>query len=163
MVAYSAEGAADQRPELVGAAAPVVVPSFALAPGATAPTPRQTGLTGSVLRGATVLYGLLGTAAALAMLRVENALDAWWKISSIFSGGILGLFLLGLIVRRARNAAAATAVCVGVLVIFWLSAADQGWLPEALRPALHANLTIVVGTLSIFLVGLLASRIQKPS
>lgn len=116
-----------------------------------------------VLHGATILYGILGTCAALAMTRVQSALDAWWKISSIFSGGILGLFLLGLIVRRAHNAAAATAVTVGVLVIFWLSAAGQGWLPEPLRPALHANLTIVVGTLTIFLVGLLASRLQKPS
>ncbi len=116
-----------------------------------------------VLHGATILYGILGTCAALAMTRVQSALDAWWKISSIFSGGILGLFLLGLIVKRAHNAAAATAVTVGVLVIFWLSAAGQGWLPEPLRPALHANLTIVVGTLTIFLVGLLASRLQKPS
>ena len=66
-----------------------------------------------VLHGATIVFGVLGTCAALAMTRVQSALDAWWKISSIFSGGILGLFLLGLIVRRARNAAAATAVVSG--------------------------------------------------
>ena len=110
-----------------------------------------------VLHSATVFYGILGTCAALAMIQVESALDAWWKISSIFSGGILGLFLLGLIVRRATSVTAATAVTIGVLVIFWLSAAGQGWLPSYLKPALHANLTIVVGTLSIFLVGLLLS------
>ncbi|MDF1812362.1 MAG: sodium:solute symporter [Verrucomicrobiales bacterium] len=114
-----------------------------------------------VLHGATILYGILGTGAALAMIRVESALDAWWKISSIFSGGILGLFLLGLIVRKAQNPAAVTGVTVGVLVIFWLSASGQGWLPESLKPALHGNLTIVVGTLTIFLVGLLVSAIRK--
>jgi len=114
-----------------------------------------------VLHWSTILFGLVGTLAALAMIRVESALDAWWKISSIFSGGILGLFLLGLIVKRAKNVAAVIAVTIGVLVIFWLSAADQGWLPVALRPALHSNLTIVVGTLTIFLVGLLISRLKQ--
>jgi len=114
-----------------------------------------------VLHGATIIYGILGTCAALAMIQVESALDAWWKISSIFSGGILGLFLLGLIVRRAKNVAAAIAVTIGVLVIFWLSAADQGWLPPLLRPGLHANLTIAIGTLTIFLVGLAVSSIQR--
>ena len=114
-----------------------------------------------VLHGATIFYGILGTCAALAMIRVESALDAWWKISSIFSGGILGLFLLGLIVHRATSVIAATAVTIGVLVIFWLSAAGQGWLPLYLKPALHANLTIVVGTLTIFLVGLLVSSVRR--
>lgn len=114
-----------------------------------------------VLHGATIFYGILGTSAALAMIQVESALDAWWKISSIFSGGILGLFLLGLIVHRATSVTAATAVTIGVLVIFWLSAAGQGWLPLYLKPALHANLTIVVGTLIIFLVGLLVSSVRR--
>jgi SSS family solute:Na+ symporter len=109
-----------------------------------------------VLHGATIAFGIVGTGAALAMTRVQSALDAWWKISSIFSGGILGLFLLGLIVKRANNVAAVTAVTIGVLLIFWMSAP---WLPESIRPALHGNLTIVVGTLTIFLVGLLASRL----
>ena len=108
-----------------------------------------------VLHGATIAFGIIGTSAALAMTRVQSALDVWWKLSSIFSGGILGLFLLGLIVKKAKNAAAATAVAIGVLVIFWMSAP---WLPEKLRPALHSNLTIVLGTLTIFFVGLLISR-----
>ncbi|MEM9015829.1 MAG: sodium:solute symporter [Verrucomicrobiota bacterium] len=116
-----------------------------------------------VLHGATVLFGVIGTGAALAMIRVESALDAWWKLSSIFSGGILGLFLLGMIAKRAKNVAAATGVAIGVLVIFWLTASGQGWLPDSLRPALHGNLTIVVGTLTIFLVGIIVSRFTDAS
>lgn len=114
-----------------------------------------------VLHRATIAFGIIGTCAALAMIRVESALDTWWKLSSIFSGGILGLFLLGLIVKKAHNVAAVTGVVIGILVIFWLTAAGQGWLPEALRPALHGNLTIVVGTLSIFLIGLLVSQFTR--
>ncbi len=34
---------------------------------------------------------------ALAMLDVKSALDAWWSLASVFSGGMLGLFLLGMI------------------------------------------------------------------
>lgn len=116
-----------------------------------------------VLQFATIGYGIIGTGAALAMIGVKSALDNWWKISGIFSGGILGLFLLGLIVRQAKNTAAAIAVTVGVLVIFWLTAADKGWVPENFRPAIDANLTVVIGTLSIFLVGLLVSRFHKAS
>jgi SSS family solute:Na+ symporter len=110
-----------------------------------------------VLRGATVGYGIIGTGAALAMLKVKSALDAWWMISSVFSGGILGLFLLGLIVKRANNVAAAAGVIVGVLVIAWITISALK-LPEGVQPALHGNLTIVIGTLSIFLVGLAVSR-----
>jgi hypothetical protein len=35
-------------------------------------------------------------------------------------------------------------------------------VPPALRNSLHANLTIVVGTLTIFLVGLLVSQFRAP-
>ena len=73
-----------------------------------------------VLRVATVVFGLAGTGMALAMMRVESALDAWWAVASIFSGGMLGLFLLGLI-SRASNAAAATGTVVGFLVIVWMT------------------------------------------
>ena len=42
-------------------------------------------------------------AVAIAMIRVFTALDAWWNLAGMFSGGVLGLFLLGLICRRGRQ------------------------------------------------------------
>ena len=108
-----------------------------------------------VLRVATVGWGVIGTGTALLLTgNAKNILDIWWQLSGMFAGGMLGLFLLGLIVRKAGNAAAATGVVLGVVVIFWLSAS---WVPDNLKPVLHSNLTIVVGTLTIFLVGLLVS------
>ncbi len=103
----------------------------------------------------TFATGALGTGAALMMIGVESLLDAWWTLSGIFAGGMLGLFLLGLLARRSRSADAAVGVAVGVVVILWMTAADR--LPDALRSPLHANLIIVVGTLTIFAVGV-ASR-----
>lgn len=117
-----------------------------------------------VLYATTVLWGVIGTGAALAMIRVGSALDAWWQMAGIFSGGMLGLFLLGLLSRRAGNPAAATGVILGVLVILWMSLSPLEQWPERwshLRYGLHGFLTIVVGTLTILLVGLLVSRVSS--
>ena len=56
-----------------------------------------------------------------------------------------------------------TSTAVGVIVVFWMSAETLLQLfgmsmPENIRNPLDANLTIVVGTLTIFLVGLVASK-----
>ena len=71
----------------------------------------------AVLYGATLAFGCAGTFTALAMIRVKSALDMWWNLQGIFTGGMLGLFLLGLISKRARNPHAALAVAAGVLMI----------------------------------------------
>lgn len=114
-----------------------------------------------VLHLATLGFGLAGTLVALAMIRVRTALDAWWELASIFSGGMLGLFLLGLISRRARNCAAATGVALGVLIILWMSLSPRftGSL-AAWRSPFHNFLVIVIGTLTILLVGLAISRLR---
>lgn len=104
-----------------------------------------------VLRGATVLYGLGGIATALAMTRVKSALDAWWQLASVFSGGMLGLFLLGLLARGARGTAAAVGVGAGVLVIAWISLSR--YLPASWRSPFHEFLAVVAGTLAILAVG----------
>ena len=112
------------------------------------------------LRVMTVVWGIIGTGVALAMMGVESILDAWWKISGVFAGGMLGLFLLGFISRRANNAGAVTGATVGLLVILWLTfstglTGDLAWL----RSPFHAHMTSVIGTLSIFLIGLGASQV----
>ncbi len=114
-----------------------------------------------ILRISTVGIGLIGTGVAVALIGQKSILDAWWKLQGIFAGGMLGLFLLGIIARRASGGAALIAVMIGVLVIGWMTfypvIEDQ---PSYLRNPLHANMTIVIGTLVIFLVGLTISRLQ---
>ncbi len=114
-----------------------------------------------VLRGATLVFGAGGTLTALAMIGVESALDAWWAISSICSGGMLGLFLLG-ILSRVDNAAAAAATMVGVFLIAWLTV-STGW-PEALgrfRAPFHSFMITVIGTLVILLAGVLIGSLFR--
>ncbi|RME95274.1 MAG: sodium:solute symporter [Verrucomicrobia bacterium] len=113
-----------------------------------------------VLRGATLVMGVAGTAAALAMIRMKSALDAWWDWAGVASGGMLGLFLLGLVSRRARNVHAAVAVMVGLLVIVWMTLSSREWWPaawEAVRCPLHSYMIVVVGTTTILLAGFLLS------
>jgi SSS family solute:Na+ symporter len=110
-----------------------------------------------VLQLSTLGWGIAGTAMALAMIRVEGALDAWWKLAGLFSGGVIGLFLLGL-TTRASNAAGFLGTVVGLIVISWMMLPSLVDVPPAMRSPLDANLTIVVGTLTIFLVGLIASK-----
>lgn len=115
-----------------------------------------------VLYTATVLVGVLGMCCGIAMIGVKSLLDIWWTLSGIFAGGMLGLFLLGIISKKATNRAAIIGVSVGVLVILWMSLsyllpADLGYL----KYPLHANMIIVIGTLTICLVGMLVTKFNK--
>jgi len=111
-----------------------------------------------VLQASSVIVGLLGIIVALAMLQVKSIIDAWWTLSSIFSGGMLGLFLLGYAVRRASKWPAVIGVIAGVAVIAWISFAGLLNLPG---PHLHEYLAIVLGTMVIFLVGFLLSSVGR--
>jgi SSS family solute:Na+ symporter len=110
---------------------------------------------------ASLVMGILGIVAALAMTRVKSALDAWWALSSIFSGGMLGLFLLGIFSRKVKSFDAGIGVVAGILVICWASLSpvyftDGDWIK--FKSPFHTNLAIVIGTTTIFLVGFLVSK-----
>lgn len=110
----------------------------------------------AVLRVSSVVVGLMGMVVAIAMLSVESIIDAWWTLSSIFSGGMLGLFLLGCVPRKISRAAAFVGCVAGVMVIAWISLADM-WHLSGLH--LHSYLAIVLGTTTIFLVGFLLTAV----
>ena len=110
---------------------------------------------------ATVVVGLIGLGAGLVMIGAKSLLDTWWKLSGIFAGGMLGLFLLGLISKQTKNAAAVTATIIGVLVILWMTFSENLSNEYSfLKSTLNSNMIIVVGTLTIFLTGLLLTKIK---
>lgn len=102
-----------------------------------------------VLKLSSVGVGVAGILVAFAFMSVQSALDAWWALASIFSGGMLGLFLLGYISRKARNFDAVLGVVCGVILVCRI----------VISPFVHANLAIVFGTLLIFLVGFLSANL----
>jgi SSS family solute:Na+ symporter len=73
----------------------------------------------TLLRGASLLWGVLGIAFALLMINAKSALDVWWQISGIYGGGILGLFLLSLLRAKIAVWQGITSVVVSVLLISW--------------------------------------------
>jgi len=121
-----------------------------------------------VLHGATLAWGAVGTGVALAMMGQKSLLDAWWQLSGIFTGAILGLFLLGFVVRRAGSIAALAGVAAGVALIAWMtfSSVVVAWLSQwpqlaglaaRLHSPFHPFLISVFGSTAIILIGFLVS------
>src|SRR5690606_34147329 len=109
----------------------------------------------------TAVFGILGIIAGISMIGVQSILDVWWQLSGIFAGGMLGLFLLGIISKKAGNSEAIIATITGVLAILWMTFSHL--IPAQysfLKYPLHANMIIVVGSLVITLVGMLVGRLK---
>lgn len=102
-----------------------------------------------ILYSTSFLLGVLGICLGLAMMSVQSALEAWWSLAAIFSGGMLGLFLLGYLAKHVRSVHAAIGVVCGVILIAWMSLGNN--------TVFHNYLTIVFGTVLIFMVGFLMS------
>ena len=105
----------------------------------------------AVLYVASAAVGLIGVVVGMLMMKIDGVLDAWWKLASIFSGGMLGLFLLGLVCHKVKRTNGVVAVAVGLAVIAWMSF----WAP------LHTYLTIVFGTMAIFLTGFVLTKLTS--
>ncbi|MGB2862341.1 MAG: sodium/solute symporter [Sedimentisphaerales bacterium] len=95
------------------------------------------------LRLATVVWGVLGTGAALLMIRAKSILDVWWQISGIFGGALLGLFLLAFMKVRLRLWQGIVSIGVSIIAISWGTFARD--LPDSWQWA-QCNLdSIIVG------------------
>jgi solute:Na+ symporter, SSS family len=115
-----------------------------------------------VLHIGTVIFGLLGMVTAVAMIGVKSLLDIWWKLSGIFAGGVLGLFLLGIVSKTSKNKEALIATIIGILVILWMT--FSYYLPKKyafLSSPFHESMIIVIGTMTIFLAGMLLTAAKR--
>jgi SSS family solute:Na+ symporter len=108
------------------------------------------------LRWANVGLAAFSIAVAFAVMDVKSALTAWWAMQSVLSGGMLGLFLLGYFCKKATSGQAMFATLVGILVVGLIT------FGQGKPPILHTNLAIVLGTISIFAFGWLASSARHP-
>lgn len=110
-----------------------------------------------VLRMSTIAWGAMGTAMALALVRLtDSTLDVWWTLSGVLGAGIVGLFLLGITVPRLHGWPAITAFAIGGLVIAWMTISQTSVWPEGWEK--YANpmdklMTIVVGPCLMIAIG----------
>jgi len=121
-------------------------------------TPKQEMM---VLYLATGAMGVFAIATGILMIGVKSILDIWWQLAGIFAGGMLGLFLLGMISKSTGNAVAKLATILGILIIIWMTFSN--FLPDeyaGIKNSLHVNMVIVVGTLTIFLSGILFTKLK---
>jgi SSS family solute:Na+ symporter len=110
-----------------------------------------------VLYISSLIISILGVGIGIAMINVKSALDAWWKLASIFSGGMLGIFLLAAFTQVKRPVAAIAGAGLGVLVILYLSAGPLLFGDQIPGGKIHSYLAIVLGTLVIFVAGFVIS------
>ena len=117
-----------------------------------------------VLYVSSFIWGILGILCALAMIRAKGILDAYWVLAGIFSGGIVGIFLLGIFTKIANSRGALIGMLVGLVVIIWMTASYYDCLPGSLaeyRCPWHSYMINVVGTVLVLLIGMAASALFK--
>jgi len=106
-----------------------------------------------VTRWSSVVFGILGTLASLLMIQQKSVLDIWWKFSSIFGGAMLGLFLVGIVVRKASPRGAILGAIAGILAIVWGTTCQSLAGPVAwLRFPFHEFMIGPLATLMIVVV-----------
>ncbi|HTN19911.1 MAG TPA: sodium:solute symporter [Pelobium sp.] len=111
---------------------------------------------------ATTIFGIGGMAVGISLIGTKSVLDIWWELSGIFAGGMLGLFLLGIISRQTKNHTAMIATAIGVLLILWMSLSGKLTGEYAyLKSPFDSNMIIVIGTLGIFLSGVIITKIKQ--
>ncbi len=115
----------------------------------------------SVLRISTIIIGISGIAFGVGMIGVKSLLDVWWKLSGIFAGGMLGIFLLGFLLKDITAQIAKIATLLGVVTIAWMSFKDI--FPREFQFPFDSKLIVVFGTLSILGFGILFNFIRKIS
>jgi SSS family solute:Na+ symporter len=117
-----------------------------------------------VLRGATLVWGMMGTAVALILVRLTNSvLDIWWTLSGVLGAAIIGLFLLGTTSPKLRERPAIAILAAGVLLIAWMTFSKTVYWPDALAglaSPFHPFLVIVLGPTVMVLLGMLAARLR---
>jgi SSS family solute:Na+ symporter len=111
-------------------------------------------------KAASCFWGVLGTGAALLMLNVSKALDFYYVVTSILCGGLLGIFMLAFLSRRAHARGIYAGLAVGVLIPAWgtldrlisLGVPLPAFIREHPFP-LHPYLVIVCSNIAAFVIG----------
>ncbi|OHB77059.1 MAG: sodium:solute symporter [Planctomycetes bacterium RBG_16_64_10] len=109
-----------------------------------------------MLRCYTVIWGVIGTLTglALAFSGIPRALETGWQLGGIAGGGVIGLFLLGVMFSHIKKWHAMVAVCASVASIAWATfardlPADWQWL----ECTWNNRMIGVIGTVTLLVVG----------
>ncbi len=109
-------------------------------------------------RGLTFCSGILGTLLGLLFIDPENRslFDSFIRVIGLFMGVLGGLFLLGILTRRANSRGALTGASTGVVVMGLIPIYTQ------ISGYLYAAIGITVCFVSAYLVSLISPASRKP-
>lgn len=115
-------------------------------------------------RHVTLALGVLGMAVAygLSLLEANTILDIGFFIGSVMAGGLGGFFFLGFLFRRTTTQGAAIGLISGLVVTLWCTLSRLGMVPEPYAVHVHPFIIGVVGNVTVFVVGLVASMFFAP-
>jgi len=82
-------------------------------------------------------------------------------VASVIGGGIGGLFFLGFFCSTADSRSAAIGLVAGIVAIVWCTLSRFDVIPESVALDIHPFLIIVVGNLTVFVVGVVASSFGR--
>lgn len=113
----------------------------------------------------TILWGFLGTALGLYLVKVTNsALDIWWALSGVIGGAMTGLFLLGLIIKSANNRIAITSTLAGIAAITWISWPKiTSLFGGSAAPVINVQMAPVIGVIVTLTIGTLFKTMVSKS
>ncbi len=114
-----------------------------------------------MIRITTALIGVIATMASLVMINAKTALDVWWKLSAIFGGGMLGLFLLAFLFKSMRSREAAIATVIGVIFVAWATSSKVWFVDASWGFPLHTMMIGVCGTILVVAVGFLLGNYRS--
>ncbi len=102
-------------------------------------------------RGATLVWGIVLLLIGWLARKWGSVLEAGLSIASILYGGLLGVFLLGLLTRRVREKAAIAGMAAGLgIMVFVKGYTSIAWTWYVL---IGASTTFIVGNLAAFFEG----------
>ena len=113
----------------------------------------------------TLAGGAIITLGALALTQASTntLLELVFLVYAIFAGGLAGLFLLGMLSRRANATGATAGIAASVVVSLYLTCSHFGWLlPEWLRSPTHPYLIGAFANMALLLVGYGVSLCLSP-
>ncbi len=86
------------------------------------------GIAVSVARWSTLAWGVMASSGALFVGRLGGIIEIVGKMSSFFGGPLLGMFLLGILTRRANSLGALLGCTCGVTATWLVSSSHVSWL-----------------------------------